>query len=109
MIYLSLYQKLVTSLICDGITIHGIPISLSLQVQSPVTCFLSSFYKVYRYFLKILKGFLMKIWKNFQILFSFTYKLRLLMHLNFTPNLSACQYVLKLFYCLIIYRALKAS
>ncbi len=51
----------------------------------------------------------MKIWKNFQIFFSSAYKLQLLMQLNFTPNLSACQYVLKLFYCLIIYRALKAS
>lgn len=50
----------------------------------------------------------MKIWKNFQIFFSSAYKLQLLMQLNFTPNLSACQYVFKLFYCLIIYRALKA-
>ena len=59
-------------------------------------------YKVYRYFLKILKGFLMKIWKNFQILFSSAYKLQLLIHLYFTPACFICQYLEKIFYCLSI-------
>ena len=47
----------------------------------------------------------MKIWKNFQILFSSAYELQLLIHPYFTPLLPVCQYVDKIFYSLIILAA----